>query len=76
MEPDVLAVTAASTDLARAQTAFSLAFHILFAVFGVALPWLLLYVEGKWVRTGDPVWLALARKWSRAFAVLFAVGAV
>lgn len=68
--------TAVSTDLARAQTAFSLAFHILFAVFGVALPWLLFYVEGRWVRTGDPVWLALARKWARAFAVLFAVGAV
>jgi cytochrome d ubiquinol oxidase subunit I len=66
----------ASTGLARAETAFSLAFHICFAVFGVGMPWLLLYTEGKWVRTGDPVWLALTKKWSRAFAVLFAVGAV
>ncbi|ABW15917.1 cytochrome bd ubiquinol oxidase subunit I [Parafrankia sp. EAN1pec] len=65
-----------STNLARAQTAFSLAFHICFAVFGVGMPWLLLFVEGRWVRTRDPVWLALTRKWSRAFAVVFAVGAV
>ncbi|SNQ51013.1 Cytochrome bd ubiquinol oxidase subunit I [Frankia canadensis] len=72
----VFAAAAGSTDLARAQTAFSLAFHICFAVFGVGMPWLLLYTEGKWVRTGDPVWLALTKKWSRAFAVLFAVGAV
>jgi cytochrome d ubiquinol oxidase subunit I len=69
-------LAAGSTDLARAQTAFSLAFHICFAVFGVGMPWLLLYTEGRWVRTGDPVWLDLTKKWSRAFAVLFAVGAV
>ena len=61
---------------ARAETAVSLAFHICFAVFGVGLPWLLLYAEDRAIRTGDPAWLALARKWSRAFAVLFAVGAV
>ncbi|CAO5184406.1 cytochrome bd ubiquinol oxidase subunit I [Frankia sp. AiPs1] len=73
----VLAAGAAgAADLARVQTAFSLAFHICFAVFGVGLPWLLLYTEGRWVRTGDPGWLALTKKWSRAFAVLFAVGAV
>ncbi|AEH08101.1 MULTISPECIES: cytochrome ubiquinol oxidase subunit I [Protofrankia] len=69
-------ILAASTDLARGQTAFSLAFHICFAVFGVGLPWLLLYTERRWIRTGDPVWLALTRRWARAFAVLFAVGAV
>ncbi|CUU60477.1 cytochrome d ubiquinol oxidase subunit I [Parafrankia irregularis] len=73
---DVTRASALSTDLARAQTAISLAFHICFAVFGVGMPWLLLFVEGRWVRTRDPVWLALTRKWSKAFAVLFAVGAV
>lgn len=61
---------------AREQMALSLSFHIVFAVFGVGLPWLLLYAEGRWLRTGDRVWYALARQWSKAFAVLFAVGAV
>ncbi|WP_261557224.1 cytochrome ubiquinol oxidase subunit I, partial [Frankia tisae] len=71
-----MVLAADAVDLARAQTAFSLAFHICFAVFGVGLPWLLIYTERRWLKTGDPVWLALTKKWSRAFAVLFAVGAV
>ena len=61
---------------AREQMAFSLAFHIVFAVFGMGLPWLLLFVERRWIRTGDRTWYVLARRWSRAFAVVFAVGAV
>jgi cytochrome bd ubiquinol oxidase subunit I len=61
---------------AREQMAWSLAFHIVFAVFGVGLPWLLLYVERRYLVTGDWVWYLLARRWSKAFAVIFAVGAV
>src|SRR5690349_9387428 len=54
----------------------SLAFHLAFAVFGVGLPVMMLAAEGMHLRTGDGAWLALARRWSKAFAVLFAVGAV
>jgi cytochrome d ubiquinol oxidase subunit I len=60
----------------RAQMGTSLAFHLAFAVFGVGLPVMMLIAEGLHLRTGDPVWLALARRWSKAFAILFAVGAV
>src|SRR3954449_7187542 len=60
----------------RAQMGTSLAFHLSFAIFGVGLPLMMLVVEGMHLRTGDPVWLALARRWSKAFAILFAVGAV
>jgi cytochrome d ubiquinol oxidase subunit I len=60
----------------RAQMGTSLAFHLSFAVFGVGLPVMMLIAEGLHLRGGDPVWLALARRWSKAFAVLFAVGAV
>src|SRR3981189_331104 len=56
--------------------AFSLTFHIIFAVFGMGMPWLLLYAERRWLRTGDPIWYQLARRWAKGFAVLFAVGAV
>jgi cytochrome d ubiquinol oxidase subunit I len=55
---------------------FSLGFHIVFAALGVGLPVLMLVAEGMALRTGDPTWMALARRWSKAFAVLFAVGAV
>jgi len=61
---------------ARVETGVSLAFHIVFAVFGVGLPWLLLFTEGRWLKTRDPAWLALTRKWARVMAVLFAIGAV
>jgi len=56
--------------------ATSLAFHLTFAVFGFGLPVMMLIAEGLHLRTGDPAWLALARRWSKAFAILFAVGAV
>jgi cytochrome d ubiquinol oxidase subunit I len=60
----------------RAQMGTSLAFHLTFAVLGVGLPLMTLIAEGMYLRTGDPVWRALARRWSKALAILFAVGAV
>ena len=68
-------------DAARIETAVSLSFHIMFAVFGVGMPWVLLYTEGRWLRSlkkgaGDAAWYALTRKWARVTAVLFAIGAV
>src|SRR5215210_5637732 len=56
--------------------AVSLAFHIVFASLGIALPLLLLFAEYRANRTGDTVWMALARRWAKAFGILFAVGAV
>lgn len=61
---------------ARSQMALSLAFHILFAVVGMAMPLLMVLAEGRWIRTGDPGWRDLAVRWSKGTAVLFAVGAV
>lgn len=68
----------ASADLlaARIQMALTLGFHIVFACFGVGLPLLLFLAELRYLRSGDAEWRLLARRWARAFAVLFAVGAV
>src|SRR3990170_8100267 len=54
----------------------SLAFHIAFAAIGIGLPLLLLIAEGISLRTGDPTYRQMARRWGRVAAVLFAVGAV
>lgn len=54
----------------------SLAFHIVFAAIGVALPLFMTIAEWRHQRTGDPVWRELARRWSKGTAILFAVGAV
>jgi cytochrome d ubiquinol oxidase subunit I len=66
------------TDLlaARLQMAFSLGFHIIFAEIGVALPVMMTIAEWRWLRTGDEVYLDLAKRWAKGTAILFAVGAV
>jgi cytochrome d ubiquinol oxidase subunit I len=61
---------------ARSQMAVSLAFHIIFAVIGIAMPLLMVLAERRWQRTRDPVYLDLAKRWARGTAILFAVGAV
>jgi cytochrome d ubiquinol oxidase subunit I len=61
---------------ARWQMAFTLGFHIILASFGVGLPVLMLLAEGMYLRTRDRGWRSIAIRWSRAFAVLFALGAV
>jgi cytochrome bd ubiquinol oxidase subunit I len=61
---------------ARSQMAMSLAFHIVFACAGMAMPLLMVVAEGLAYRRDDPIWLDLAKRWSRGTAILFAVGAV
>lgn len=66
------------TDLlaARSQMAMSLAFHILFAIAGMAMPVLMVLAQWRHQRTGDPAALDLAKRWAKGTAILFAVGAV
>lgn len=61
---------------ARAQMAMSLAFHIIFASVGIAMPLLMVIAEGMWLKTKDETYLTLAKKWSKGTAIMFAVGAV
>jgi cytochrome d ubiquinol oxidase subunit I len=61
---------------ARSQMAMSLAFHIIFAVAGVATPLLMCIAEWRWLRTHDETYLTLAKRWAKGTAILFAVGAV
>ncbi len=66
--PDLLA--------ARSQMAMSLAFHIIFAAVGIAMPVLMVVAERRWQRSGDRIYLELAHRWAKGTAILFAVGAV
>ena len=54
----------------------SLGFHIVFAVLGVGLPLLMTTAEGIGLWRHDATWIALARRWSSAFGILFAIGPV
>src|SRR5687768_9686605 len=65
-----------SLTAARLQMELSLGFHMVFAALGIGLPLLLVGAEALHLRTGEPHYAALARRWSRATALLFVVGAV
>ena len=72
----LLPVAADNLLAARNLMAFTLGFHIILACVGVALPLVMLTAEYRGRKHNDPDALDLARKWSKAAAVLFAVGAV
>jgi len=61
---------------ARSQMAMSLAFHIIFAAIGIAMPLLMVIAEWRWLRSREEVYLQLAKRWAKGTAILFAVGAV
>jgi cytochrome d ubiquinol oxidase subunit I len=61
---------------ARSQMAMSLAFHIIFAAVGIAMPLMMVVAEWMWLRTRQEVYLTLAKQWAKGTAILFAVGAV
>jgi cytochrome d ubiquinol oxidase subunit I len=67
-QPDLLS--------ARQMQALSLGVHIPLVCFGISFPAMVLFLEGLWLRTGDPVYRALAKRWSKAMLILFAVGVV
>ena len=50
---------------ARAQVGISLAFHIVFAVIGVALPLMMLIAEALYLRSNAAAYLLLAKRWAK-----------
>ncbi len=62
--------------LARAQFAFTIAFHIVLPAFSIGLASYLMVLEGLWLRTGRQLYLDTFRFWLKIFAVGFAMGVV
>src|SRR5213078_7515 len=61
---------------ARSLMGVSLAFHIVCAVVGIAMPVMMVVAERRWQVTGHAIYLDLAKRWAKGTAILFAVGAV
>jgi cytochrome bd ubiquinol oxidase subunit I len=76
--PSPVLIADASSNLlaARNQMGMTLGFHIVLACLGVAFPAIMLIAEYRGRRHDDEQALRLAQRWSKAVAVLFAVGAV
>jgi cytochrome d ubiquinol oxidase subunit I len=71
-----LAASASNLLAAREQMAFTLGFHIVLSCLGVALPATILVANYLGIKRGDGDAMELAKRWSKAMAVTFAVGAV
>src|SRR5947209_16989324 len=61
---------------ARQMQALSFAVHIPLVCFGIAFPAMVLFVEWLYARTGDELYLTIARRWTRIMVALFAVGVI
>ena len=62
--------------LSRLQFAFTVSFHIIFPAFTIGLASYLAVLEGLWLFTGRPVFLAVFNYWKKIFAISFGMGVV
>src|SRR3984885_9886079 len=61
---------------ARQMQALSFTVHIPLVCFGIAFPVMVMFVEWLGIRTGDPLYRTLARRWTQIVVALFAVGVI
>src|SRR5438067_10227642 len=61
---------------ARQMQALSFAVHIPLVCFGIAFPAMVMFIEWMHLRTGDELYLTLAKRWSKVMVALFAVGVI
>jgi cytochrome d ubiquinol oxidase subunit I len=61
---------------ARQMQALSLGVHIPLVCFGISFPAMVLFVEWRYLSTGNPTYKALAKQWSKVMLILFAIGVV
>jgi cytochrome bd ubiquinol oxidase subunit I len=61
---------------ARQMQALSFAVHIPLVCFAISFPVMVLFVEWLAYRTGDRLYLTLARRWTKVMAALFGVGVI
>ncbi|MFC5712916.1 cytochrome ubiquinol oxidase subunit I [Thalassorhabdus alkalitolerans] len=62
--------------LSRLLTFVTLAFHIVMATIGVGLPIFISIAELVGIKKKDPHYILLARRWTRGYTILVAVGVV
>ena len=63
-------------DLARAQFAFTVSFHIVFPSFSIGLASYLAVLEALWLKTGRAIYIDTYHYWLKIFAIAFGMGVV
>lgn len=64
------------TDLSRLQFAFTALFHFLFVPITLGLTWILVAMEGAYLKTGNPIYKDMTRFWGKLLAINFAIGVI
>src|SRR5689334_21832557 len=62
--------------LSRLQFALTIMFHYIFPPLTIGLGVVLVYLEGMYLRTKDPLYESAARYWTKIFGLNFALGVV
>src|SRR5499426_1281626 len=62
--------------LSRLQFALTIMFHYIFPPLTIGLGVVLVYLEGMYLRTKDPLYESAAKFWTRIFGLNFALGVV
>jgi cytochrome d ubiquinol oxidase subunit I len=60
--------------LSRIQFALTIMFHYLFPPLTIGMGMVLVYLEGMYLKTREPIYETAARFWTKIFALNFAVG--
>lgn len=60
--------------LARIQFALTIMFHYIYPPLSIGLGLALVIIEGMYLKTGMPLYLQMAKFWTRIFALTFAMG--
>jgi len=62
--------------LSRIQFAVTAAFHFIFVPLTLGLSLLVAFMETRYLRTNDPIYLRMTKFWGRLFLINFALGVV
>jgi cytochrome bd ubiquinol oxidase subunit I len=60
--------------LARLQFALTIMFHYIYPPLSIGLGLILVLIEGLYLKTKDPIFLQMAKFWTKVFALTFAMG--
>ncbi|MCB0641293.1 MAG: cytochrome ubiquinol oxidase subunit I, partial [Phaeodactylibacter sp.] len=60
--------------LARIQFAFTVAFHYIYPPLSIGLGLVMVFMEGQYLRTKEPIYEQMARFWTKIFALTFGIG--
>jgi cytochrome bd ubiquinol oxidase subunit I len=60
--------------LARIQFAFTVAFHYIYPPLSIGLGFLLVIMEGMYLRTGEEPYKLMTKFWIKIFALIFGIG--